>query len=377
MIIRRGPAIAAVVVAFTLSMSAWAAGQQQPRRNQNQNQNQNQQAQAQQAAVGPLPTSKEEFDAFVALQNEQNPANKITLSDSFISKFPNSEYIAYVHTFRVQANAQLNRPKEAIAAADLAVDHTIKLGEKLLAKADADAKLSDRDKENLRKKDKNVAFLDKNAPEFQAFMAQSEARILTLYQSVVQLAQQMNDAAKMIEYGEKALGFKPDDLNTLMMLSNVMAERPPVNEAEKTKHMTRAEELAKLAMEEFPKFTSSPDAARLSQDQKNELSAYAGPDLSAPEEVRAISGRVPDRDQEQIQRPDHLLPAGNRLRAGHENRSGDGRPREIRFPEGRVRAGRARHPEAALRAEEQVGDGPRRLHQSLRSEDRAIASQAP
>jgi tetratricopeptide (TPR) repeat protein len=94
-----------------------------------------------------------------------------------------------------------------------------------------------------------------------------------LYQSVVQLAQQMNDAAKMIEYGEKALGFKPDDLNTLMMLSNVMAERPPVNEAEKTKHMTRAEELAKLAMEEFPKFTSSPDAARLSQDQKNELSA--------------------------------------------------------------------------------------------------------
>ena len=33
----------------------------------------------------------------------------------------------------------------------------------------------------------------------------------------------MNDAAKMMEWGEKALGFKPDDLNTLTMLSNVMS----------------------------------------------------------------------------------------------------------------------------------------------------------
>jgi hypothetical protein len=272
MIIRRGPAIA-VIVTFILSMSAWAAGQQQPRRNQNQNQNQNQQQPQASQAVGPIAASKEELDAFVALQGEQNPANKVTLSDSFISKFPNSEFLAYVYTFRVGANSQLNKPKEAIAAADQAVDATIKFGEKLLAKADVDAKLTDRDKENLRKKDKTVTFLDKNSPEFLAFMSQSEARILALYQSVIQLAQQLNDAAKMMEYGEKALGFKPDDLNTLMMLSNVMAERPPVNEAEKTKHMQRAEELAKLAITELPKFISSPEAARLTPEQKNELTA--------------------------------------------------------------------------------------------------------
>jgi hypothetical protein len=275
MIIKKGLAIAPIVVALILSMSAWAAGRQQPRRNQNQNQNQrgNQpEAQAPQG-VGPSAQTKEELDAFVALQNEQNPANKVTMSDSFISKFPDSEFLAYVYTFRVGANSQLNKPKEAIVAADQAVDATIKLGEKLLARADADAKLTDRDKENVRKKDKNAVFLDKNSPEFLAFMAQSEARILALYQSVIQLAQQMNDAAKMMEYGEKALGFKPDDLNTLMMLSNVMAERPPANEAEKTKHMARAEALAKLAMTELPKFTSSPEAARLTAEQKSELTA--------------------------------------------------------------------------------------------------------
>jgi tetratricopeptide (TPR) repeat protein len=179
--------------------------------------------------------------------------------------------MAYVHTFRLGAYTQLNRPKEAMTAADQAIDSTVKLGEKLIAKADADAKLSDRDKENMRKKDKNITFLDKNSPEFRAFMDQSELRILALYQTVIQVAQQVNDAAKMMEYGEKALGFRPDDLNTLMILSNVMAERPPATDAEKTKHMQRAEELANLALQQFPKFTASPEAARLTPEQKNEL----------------------------------------------------------------------------------------------------------
>src|SRR6185503_11881142 len=124
--------------------------------------------------------------------------------------------------------------KEAVVSAQQAIDATIKFGEKLVAKADADAKLTDKDKENIKKKDKNAVFVDKNSPQFAAFMQQSEQRILAFYQSIIQSYQQLNDAPKMLEWGEKALGFKPDDLNTLAMLSNVMAERPPTNEAEKT-----------------------------------------------------------------------------------------------------------------------------------------------
>src|SRR5205814_3737607 len=51
----------------------------------------------------------------------------------------------------------------------------------LAAKADADAKLSDKDRENVRKKDKTAVFLDKDSPQFQEFMNQSEQRIVALY----------------------------------------------------------------------------------------------------------------------------------------------------------------------------------------------------
>jgi tetratricopeptide (TPR) repeat protein len=186
-----------------------------------------------------------------------------------------SDFVQYAQTFRLTGYSQMNKPKEAIAAAEQAIDATIKFGEKLVAKADEDAKLTDKDKEAIRKKDKNAAFLDKSSPQFQTFMSQSEQRILAFYQTIIQSYQQLNDAAKMMEWGEKALGFKPDDVNTLMMLSNVMAERPPTNEAEKTTQMKRAEEFASQALSGLPAFFSSPDAANLPATAKAELTAQA------------------------------------------------------------------------------------------------------
>jgi tetratricopeptide (TPR) repeat protein len=174
---------------------------------------------------------------------------------------------------KLVAYGQQGKFREAIGAAEKAIEATIKFGEKLLARADSDAKLTDKDKENIRKKDKNAFFLDKNSPQFQAFMDQSEQRILAFHQSVITAYQQLNDAPKMMEWGEKALGYKPDDLNTLTMLSNVMAERPPANEEEKTKQMKRAEELAQQALEALPKFLSSPEAANIPAQAKNDLTS--------------------------------------------------------------------------------------------------------
>jgi len=245
----------------------------QGRRNgQQQQQQQQQQAQVQQG-VGPTPQSKDEAEAFNALQMEQSPAKKVELAEAFVAKYPNSDFIQYAHTFRLASYSQLGKPKESAAAAEQAIDSTIKFGEKLLAKADADSKLTDKDKENLRKKDKNAVFLDKNSPQFQEFMNQSEQRILAFYQAIIQSYQQMNEAAKMMEWGEKAIGFKPDDINTLAMLSNVMAERPPTNEEEKTKQMKRAEELATQALAELPKFLATPEGAKVAEPAKAELTA--------------------------------------------------------------------------------------------------------
>jgi len=269
MITKKGPAFLAVLLALTVSLQAFAQG----RRNQQQQQQQQQQPTQAQQGIGPVPQSKDEAEAFNALQREQAPDKKAAMAEEFVAKYPNSDFVQYAQTFRVGSYSQLNKFAEAAEAAQQAIDATVKFGEKLLAKADADSKLSDKDKENIRKKDKNAVFLDKNSPQFQEFMAQAEQRILALYQAIIQSYQQANDAAKMMEWGEKALGFKPDDLNTLAMLSNVMAERPPTNEAQKTQQMKRAEELATQALAALPAFLSSPQAASLPEPAKGELTA--------------------------------------------------------------------------------------------------------
>jgi tetratricopeptide (TPR) repeat protein len=267
---RKGPAFWALLFALIVGTSAFGQG----RRNQQQQQQQQQPLQVpQQQGVGPVAQSKDEAEAFNNLQKEQAPDKKVQLADAFIAKYPNSDFLQFAHMFRLSAEGQLGNPKEAIVSAQAAIDATIKFGEKLVAKADADSKLTDKDKENIKKKDKNAVFLDKNAPQFGQFMQQSEQRILAFYQSIIQSYQQLNDAPKMMEWGEKALGFKPDDLNTLAMISNVMAERPPTNEAEKTQHMKRAEELANQALAALPAFLSSPEAAQLPDASKNDLTA--------------------------------------------------------------------------------------------------------
>src|SRR5438128_10967953 len=125
---------------------------------------------------------------------EANSATRVELAKSFVIKFADSEYVSYARTLEVPAYSALGKHKESAAAAEQAIDATIKLGEKFVAKADSDAKLPDKDKENIKKKDKNAVFLDKNSPQFQAFMTQSEQRILALYKSIIQSYQMLNDA---------------------------------------------------------------------------------------------------------------------------------------------------------------------------------------
>ena len=277
MIAKKGPAFWAMAIALTLSLSAWGAGQ---RRNQQQGQSleqleqQTQQQNAKnQQTVGPQAKTKDEADAFNNMQKEQDPAKRIELAEAFVAKYPDSDLVSFAHTFRVTSYMQLGKQKESIASAEQAIDSSIKYGEKLVAKADADSKLTDKDKEAIKKKDKNATFVDKNSPQYQAFMSQTDQRILALHQSIIQSYQALNDAPKMMEWGEKALAYRPDDINTLAMLSNVMAERPPVNEEQKQKQMKRAEEIVNQALTLLPTYLASPDGAKLQADQKTDLTS--------------------------------------------------------------------------------------------------------
>src|SRR5262245_9879818 len=150
MMIRKGRAFCALVFALAMTLTAFGQG----RRN-GQQQQQPQAAPAPQG-VGLVAPTKDESDAFNALQKEQAPDKKLQLADGLISKYPNSDFVPYAQLFRAMSLSQMNKPQDAVTAAQQAIDSTIKFGEKLLAKADADAKLTDKDKEAVRKKDKNA-----------------------------------------------------------------------------------------------------------------------------------------------------------------------------------------------------------------------------
>ena len=266
MMITKRPAFMAILLALTLSISVLGAGQ---RRNQQQQQQQERAPVVAQGAqgVGAAASNKDEFEAFQKVQNEQNPSNKVTLADAFLAKYPNSEFAGYAHMFRTVIFAQAGKFTDSIAAAEKAVESLSKLEEQRLAKGEEDAKVEAKDRKA------NVAYLDKNSPQFQSFIADTEQRIFGLYLNIMSSYQQLNDAKKAMEYGEKALLVKPDDFNTLRMLSNVMAERPPAADPDRAAHLKHAEELSNQALAALTPYTATPAWTQLPNDQKADINS--------------------------------------------------------------------------------------------------------
>jgi tetratricopeptide (TPR) repeat protein len=264
--IRKGTALVAILLAVTLSGVASGAGQ---RRNQQQQQQQRGQAAPQK--VGPSAATKPESDAFEAVRTEADLAKKLALSDAFLSKFPDSQLTGYVHRFRMESLNRMGKFKDAIAAGEAGLAFEIKFMQDLINQADASGADTKDSKDNKKDKDKdkNAAQpLDKNSPEFQTFREETEKAMLYYYQSIMTAYQQLNDAAKTVEWAEKAHGQDPDDLLTLLTLSGVLAERPPSDEKQKDEQMKRVLDLGKKAEAKVAQVVSSPAGAQMSADQK-------------------------------------------------------------------------------------------------------------
>jgi tetratricopeptide (TPR) repeat protein len=230
MIIRRGTGLAALIAAVVLSLPVQAAGQ--ARRNN--------QEQAQGPSYLPSAETQPEFEAFTAVQNETNPATRITLGDTFLTTFPNSQLAGFVNRFRMEAFNRLNRPRDAVAAAEAALAMETKYVADLTARADADAA--------QRNRPRNAAPpVDKNSAAFKTMLTEMDKGKLYYYQNLMTGYQALNDAPKSIEYGEKALAMDPQNLAALLTVSTVMAERMPPDEKAREAHLRRAEELGKKA----------------------------------------------------------------------------------------------------------------------------------
>src|SRR5262249_34561256 len=154
--------------------------------------------------------SQEEFKAFQAIETESNVTNKVTLSDQFLTTYPNSQLTGFIQRFRMESLSRMGKYKESAAAGEIALNFETKYLEGLLAKADEQAKNA-KDKKNKDKdKNKDELIIDKNSDAFKAFVDSTEKAMMYYYQNLMNDYQALNDAPKTIEWAEKALGEQPD-----------------------------------------------------------------------------------------------------------------------------------------------------------------------
>jgi tetratricopeptide (TPR) repeat protein len=235
----------ATILALTLALPALAQ-----RRN---NQQQEAAPSAAPAQIGPLAQSKPELDAFVALQNEQNPANQVALGDKFLATYPMSQLNGYVQRFRMVGLMRTGKFQEAITAGE------------------AGLVLEASFLEQLQNADPKVNKIDKNSEAFKSFVTQTEGAKLQYYQTLMSSYQQLNNADKTVEWGEKALQHSPEDLISLLTVSTVLAEKAPTDDKAKEEQMKRVLDLGKKAADKVTALVSSPAAAQMREEQKSGL----------------------------------------------------------------------------------------------------------
>src|SRR5262245_54592695 len=149
----------------------------------------------------PQAKTRPEYDAYLALYNEKDPAKKAPLGEKFITDFKDSEFLLNAHTMIIGAYTGAKTWAKVIEAADRAA-----------ALPNADNKL----------------------------MAYA-------YANAMIAAQNTNNIDRVISYGEKVLAIDPNDLNTMITLSAVIPAKLPSDEAGKKAALDKASDLATKA----------------------------------------------------------------------------------------------------------------------------------
>lgn len=91
------------------------------------------------------------------------------------------------------------------------------------------------------------AAAEKAADDFAAKYPDSEVRVL-LYKSAMQKYQAVNNSDKMLEMGQKALTFDPDDPEALVGVATVLAERTRDTDLDKDQKLAEAKKDAERAL---------------------------------------------------------------------------------------------------------------------------------
>ncbi len=167
----------------------------------------------------PQARTQPEYNAYLALYNEQAPQKKAELGEKFLTDFKDSDFVPNAYRMIIAAYTKTQTWPKVMDAADRAA-----------AFPGADAAL------------KGYA-----------------------YGSAMLAAQNGNNFEKMVEYGKKVLGIDPNDPNALLTLSQMIPERLPTDEAGKKTALDEAAGYASKAQ------TVVQQIAGLNPQQKAEL----------------------------------------------------------------------------------------------------------
>lgn len=165
-----------------------------------------------------------EYNAYKAFYDEQTPAKKAELGEKFLADYKDSDFVPQAYTLLIAAYARAQNWAKVMEAADRAT---------ALPAAD----------------DKLKAFA---------------------YQNAMVAGQQANNFEKIMDYGNKLLGVDPENLNAMIVLSSMIPERLPQDEAGKKAALQKATDLASKAMAGVQQFFSKPKPADVSDAQWNQ-----------------------------------------------------------------------------------------------------------
>ena len=154
----------------------------------------------------PQAKTKAEYDAYMALYNEQAPAKKVELASKFLADHPDTEFKMFAYQMQIDSYSRLGT-----------VDKVVETGDKF---------------------EKEFPQANANTKKFVM------QRMMTAYQ-------QKNDFAKTVEYGDKLLAIDPKDLPSLLTLSSILPERLPNEEDKKAAQLDKALTYANRAKTEI------------------------------------------------------------------------------------------------------------------------------
>lgn len=154
----------------------------------------------------PQAKTKAEYDAYLALFNEQNPTKKVELATKFLSEYPETEFKQFIYQMQINSYAQLGSADKVI--------------------------------ETANKFTTDFPQADNNTKKF-------------VLQRMMAAYQQQNNFEKTVESGEKLLEIDPKDLPSLLTLSSILPERLPQDEAKKNAQLDKALDYANRAQAEI------------------------------------------------------------------------------------------------------------------------------